>query len=245
MGKLVGFKRYYNLTMIFNGFSKEGIEFLKKLEKNNSKVWFENHRHIWEQTILAPNKAFIEDMGETLQILVPTIKAKPKVSGSLFKIYRDVRFSKDKTAMKDKIGLMFWQGLGHRMQSSSFYMHYTKESYFIAAGIRSFKSPLLKTYRDYIRHDKHRESLHLILEDLKNKGYNYSSQKYKRIPKDFTGDESHLYLTKLDSLFSYIEYDLDDIFFTVELVDKLFKIYDDMKELQNWVYEMTLTHKEK
>jgi len=245
MGKLVGFKRYYNLTMIFNGFSKEGIEFLKKLEKNNSKVWFENHRHIWEQTILAPNKAFIEDMGETLQILVPTIKAKPKVSGSLFKIYRDVRFSKDKTAMKDKIGLMFWQGLGHRMQSSSFYMHYTKESYFIAAGIRSFKSPLLKTYRGYIRHDKHRESLHLILEDLKNKGYNYSSQKYKRIPKDFTGDESHLYLTKLDSLFSYIEYDLDDIFFTVELVDKLFKIYDDMKELQNWVYEMTLTHKEK
>ena len=231
--------------MQFNGFIKEGIEFLKKLEKNNSKVWFENHRHIWEQTILTPNKAFIKDMGETLQILVPTIKAKPKVSGSLFKIYRDVRFSKDKTAMKDKIGLMFWQGLGHRMQSSSFYMHYTKESYFIAAGIRSFKSPLLKTYRDYIKHEKHRESLHLILENLKTKGYNYSPLKYKRVPKDFTGEESHLYLTKFDSLFSYIEYELDDIFFTVELLDKLFKIYDDMKELQNWVYEMTLTHKEK
>ena len=210
--------------MQFNGFIKEGIEFLKKLEKNNSKVWFENHRHIWEQTILTPNKAFIKDMGETLQILVPTIKAKPKVSGSLFKIYRDVRFSKDKTAMKDKIGLMFWQGLGHRMQSSSFYMHYTKESYFIAAGIRSFKSPLLKTYRDYIKHEKHRESLHLILENLKTKGYNYSPLKYKRVPKDFTGEESHLYLTKFDSLFSYIEYELNDIFFTVELLDKLFKM---------------------
>ena len=231
--------------MQFNGFDKKGIEFLKKLEKNNSKVWFENHRHIWEQTILAPNKAFIEDMGETLQILVPTIKALPKVSGSLFKIYRDVRFSKDKTAMKDKIGLMFWQGLGHRMQSSSFYMHYTKEKYFVAAGIRSFKSPLLKTYRNYIKNEKNRDSLHIILEDLKSKGYNHTQEKYKRVPKDFTGDESHLYLTKFDSLFSYIEYDLDDVFYTVELLDKLFKIYDDMKDLQTWVYQMTLTHKEK
>jgi len=231
--------------MLFNGFTKEGTEFLKKLDKNNSKVWFENHRHIWEKTILSPNKAFIEDMGETLQIIVPTIKALPKVSGSLFKIYRDVRFSKDKTAMKDKIGLLFWQGLGHRMQSSSFYMHYTKENYFIAAGIRSFKSPLLKTYREYIKHEKHRDSLHLILEELKSKGYNYSPEKYKRVPKDFTGDESHLYLTKFDSMFSYIEYELDDIFYSVELLDKLFKIYDDMKDLQTWVYEMTLTQKEK
>jgi len=231
--------------MIFNGFTKEGTAFLKKLEKNNSKVWFETNRHIWEKTILAPNKAFIEDMGDTLQILVPTIKALPKVSGSLFKIYRDVRFSKDKTAMKDKIGLMFWQGLGHRMQSSSFYMHYTKEKYFVAAGIRAFKSPLLKTYRNYIQHEKHRDSLHIILEELKAKGYNHSPQKYKRVPKDFTGDESHLYLTKVDSMFSYIEYELDNIFYSVELLDKLFTIYDDMKDLQTWVYEMTLTHKEK
>jgi len=231
--------------MQFNGFYKKGTEFLNKLDKNNSKIWFENNRHVWEENILAPNKAFIEDMGETLQILVPTIKAMPKVSGSLFKIYRDVRFSKDKTAMKDKIGLLFWQGLGHRMQSSSFYMHYTKEKYFVAAGIRSFKSPLLKTYRSYIKHEKHRESLHLILEDIKAKGYFTTEPKYKRVPKDFTGDESHLYLTKFDSLFSYIEYDLDNNFYSVELLDKLFKIYDDMKDLQAWVYEMTLTHKEK
>jgi len=231
--------------MQFNGFTKEGTAFLKTLEKNNSKVWFENNRHLWEKHILTINKAFIEDMGETLQILVPTIKALPKVSGSLFKIYRDVRFSKDKTAMKDKIGLLFWQGLGHRMQSSSFYMHYTKEHYFIAAGIRSFKNPLLKTYRNYIKNEKNRESLHLILEKLDQKGYKFTHPKYKRVPKDFTGNESHLYLTKFDSLFAYIEYDLDDVFYSVELLDRLFTIYSDMLELQQWVYEMTLTHKEK
>jgi len=231
--------------MKFNGFKKEGIEFLKTLEKNNSKVWFEDHRHIWEQTILTPNKEFIEDMGETLQILVPTIKAFPKVSGSLFKIYRDTRFSKNKTPMKDKIGLLFWQGLGHRMQSSSFYMHYTKQSYFVAAGIRGFKPPLLKTYRKYIKNEKNRESLDKILRNLKQKGYDSTQGKYKRVPKDFTGDESYLYLTKFDSLFAYKEYKIDELFFTIELMDKLFIIYEDMLELQQWVYEMTLTHIEK
>lgn len=230
--------------MVFDGFKKEGIEFLKELEKNNSKEWFENNRTTWENYILAPNKAFIEDMGETLQILVPTIKALPKVSGSLFKIYRDTRFSKNKTPMKDKIGLLFWQGLGHRMQSSSFYMHYTKERYFIAAGIRAFKNPMLKTYRNYIKNDKNRESLHLILENLKQKGYESTQPKFKRVPRDFSGDESYLYLTKFDSVFSSIEYEIDETFFSEELLDRLFKIYEDMFELQQWVYEMTLTHKE-
>ena len=135
--------------MKFNGFKKKGIEFLEELNKNNTKVWFEKNRHIWQQYINEPNIDFVEDMGETLQILVPTIKAKAKVGGSLFKIYRDVRFSKDKTPMKSKIGILFWQGLGHKMQSSCFYMHYDKDEYFIAAGIRNFKPVLLKTYREY------------------------------------------------------------------------------------------------
>ena len=230
--------------MQFNGFKKEGTKFLQELSQNNSKVWFETNRHIWEKNILEPNKAFIEDMGETLQILVPTIKALPKVSGSLFKIYRDVRFSKDKTPMKSKIGLLFWQGLGHRMSSSSFYMHYTKDGYFIASGIRAFKAPLLKTYRAYIKDERKRIELHNILEDLKQKGYKLPEQKYKRVPKEFNKDDEYIYLSLYDCMFAYKEFNKDDVFYSDELLNRAFKIYDDMKDLQAWVYEMTLTHDE-
>jgi len=182
-------------------------------------------------------------MGETLQILVPTIHFKPKVSGSLFRIYRDVRFSKDKTPMKSKIGLLFWQGHAHRMQSSCFYMHYDKNSYFIASGIRAFKAPLLKTYREYIKNKKHRNSLHVILEALKQKGYSIGEPKYKRVPPEFDKDEEHIYLTKQASMFAYIEFDIDEIFYSEEIVDKVFNIYKDMSKLQVWVYEMSLTCK--
>ena len=230
--------------MQFNGFSKKGIEFLKELGQNNSKVWFEDHRHVWEKTILTPNSDFVKEMGETLQILVPTIHFKPKVSGSLFRIYRDVRFSNDKTPMKSKIGLLFWQGQAHRMQSSSFYMHYDKDGYFISAGIRNFKPPLLKTYREYLQNPKHRNSLHCILEDLKNKNYYLPEPKYKRVPQGFHKDDENVYLTLQGSMFAYCEFPLDEIFFSEEIIDRVFKIYEDMSELQQWVYEMTLTCKE-
>ncbi len=230
--------------MQFNGFSKKGIDFLKELKDNNTKVWFEEHRHIWEDEIRSPTEVFVEEMGETLQILVPNINFKPKVGGSLFKIYRDVRFSKDKTPMKSKIGLLFWQGNGHRMQSSCFYMHFDKDEYFIASGIRNFKQPMLKTFREYLKSEERRDELHHILEDLKSKGYDLPQQKFKRLPREFNKDDKYIDLTLFGAMYSYKSFPIDEIFFNFEIATRAFEIYDDMKDLQRWVYEMTLTHQE-
>jgi uncharacterized protein (TIGR02453 family) len=227
--------------MTFDGFKKEGIKFLEQLELNNTKVWFENNRHIWEEHILRPNVAFVEEMGETLEILVPTIKAKPKVSGSLFKIYRDTRFSKDKTPMKDKIGIIFWQGLAHRMQSASYYIFYNTHQYFIATGIRTFKPPLLKAYRKYIQNKTNAMNLHNILEDIKQKGYQLPESKYKRLPQGFKEEDEYSYLSKYNAIFGFQTYELDDIFYSEEIVNKAFKVYQDMDELRQWLYELTLT----
>ena len=230
--------------MIFNGFSKKGIEFLKDLSSNNTKVWFEDNRHIWEDEIRNITESYVQEMGETLQILVPTINFKPKVAGSLFKIYRDVRFSKDKTPMKSKIGILFWQGSGHRMQSSSFYMHFDKDSYFIASGIRNFKPPMLKTYREYIQDEKNAKELHNILEDIKSKGYSLPEFKYKRYPRGFNKENKYHYLSLYGAMFAFEQFEIDDIFYSDKILDRAFKIYDGLKDLQSWVYNMTLTHKE-
>jgi uncharacterized protein (TIGR02453 family) len=229
--------------MKFNGFKQKGIEFLKELSVNNTKVWFEDHRYIWQKEINEPNIDFIEDMGETLQILVPTITAVPKVSKSLFKIYRDVRFSKDKTPIKSKIGLLFWQGQTHRMQSSSFYMHYDKDEYFIATGIRNFKPELLKTYRNYLKVEKHRTALHNILEDLKSKGYMLPEPKFKKINPMYNKDDLHIYLTLYGAMFAYKIFPIDDVFYSVEFLDRAFSIYEDMYALHQWVYKMTIEEK--
>lgn len=230
--------------MQFDGFKKEGTKFLEDLYVNNNKKWFEENKHIWEKNILEVNKAFVEEMGETLQILVPTINAIPKASKSLFKLYRDVRFSKDKTPMKDKVGIIFWQGTTHRMDSSSFYFFYKRNNYFIGTGMRDFKPHFLKVYREYIKSETRAKELDNILNDLKQKDYKLCEPQYKRLPKTFNKDYKYPHLALFGTLHAYKEYDIDEKFYKEEIVDFAFKHFEDMFELQKWLYELSLKVKE-
>jgi len=226
--------------MAFNGFQKKGLDFLDNIIINNSKEWLDDHREEYEKYIVTPNKAYVEEMGEHLQILVPNIHAIPKVNKSLFRIYRDARFHK-LDPIKERIGLIFWQGATHRMQSASFYMHYDPFEVFVATGIRNFKPPLLATYREYIKNKHKRKELHLILEALKGKGYDIVEPKYKKFPRGFEDyvDEPYAYLSKFGSMYAYKTYKPDKIFHSEKIIDRNFKVYEDMLDLHQWVYELT------
>ena len=227
--------------MQFKGFPKEGIAFLKRLKQNNTKEWFEAHRSEYEQYIVEPNRAYVMEMGETLQMLVPFIHAEPKINRSLFKIYRDSRFHLD-DPIKERIGIIMWQGAGHRMQSSSFYMHYSPHEIFVATGIRNFKPPLLATYREYIKDSTKREALHHILEDLKTEGYQIGEPKFKRSPRNCDPNDQYSYLYKMGAIYAYKSFKPDSIFFSEKIIERNFKIYQDMFDLQQWVYELTLVN---
>lgn len=223
----------------FLGFPKEGLEFLNNIIVNNSKEWLDANRSDYERYIVAPNKAYVEEMGEYLQILVPNIKAIPNTNKSLFRIYRDARFHLS-DPIKTRIGIILWQGSGHRMQSSSFYMHYDPQEIFVAAGIRNFKPTLLAAYREYIQNTQRRTELHNILEALKEKGYLIPEVKYKRMPRGCNKEDSNSYLYLMGAMFSYTTSTPDKTFYSEAIIDKNFKIYEEMFELQQWVYELTL-----
>ena len=225
--------------MSFDGFPRDGSKFLSDIVINNSKEWLDANRDRYESLIVEPNRAFVEEMGEHLQTLVPTINAIPKTNKSLFRIYRDARYHLS-DPIKERIGIIFWQGAGHRMQSSSFYMHYDSHELFIATGIRNFKPPLLATYREYIRDIDRRRELHHILESLKSKGYALPDPHYKRYPRDFDPTQDYAYLALYRAMYSYISFDIDDIFYSPKIVDKCFKVYEDMYDLHQWVYQLTL-----
>jgi len=226
--------------MNFTGFPKKGLEFLDKILINNSKEWLDEHREEYEKLIVEPNKAYVEEMGEHLQILVPTINSVPKINKSLFKIYRDARYH-PLDPIKTRIGIIFWQGGGHRMQSSAFYMHYDAQEVFVATGIRNFKPELLAAYREYIKDVNKRQSLHEILEALQAKGYAIPEPQYKRLPLGFEKEDKYVYLTKYRAMYVFKTYMPDGEFCSEEIIDKNFKLYEDMLPLQEWVYELTLT----
>jgi uncharacterized protein (TIGR02453 family) len=225
----------------FNGFHKDTIKFLNQIQQNNNKIWFENHKQDYIDIIKIPSQAYINEMGEHLIALVPSIKAVAKVGGSLFRIYRDIRYSKDKTPLKSKIGFLFWQGNSHRMQSASFYMHYDSVEIFYATGIRNFKPPLLKAYREYIKNSKNAKKLDDIFKNLLAKGYKIPDAHFKRYPNGFKEENEYSYLSLLNAVYAYKIFPIDNIFFTnEEFIDRGYNIYEDMLDLHNWVYELTL-----
>ena len=226
--------------MSFQGFPKDSLKFLSQIRENNTKEWFEANRYRYESLIKEPSASFVVEMGEHLQALVPTITARPKVNGSLFRIYRDIRFSKDKTPIKSKVGVIFWQGNHIRMQSSCFYLHFSPKELLLASGIRTFDPDLLSAYRDYIKVDEHREGLHNILEDLRDKGYIIEEPGYKRLPKTFDKTITHEYLAKMKAVAVFHSIKASTIS-NKQLIPELYKHYEQFLPLQQWLYEMTLT----
>jgi len=226
----------------FLGFPKEGLTFLSDIIINNSKEWLDAHKAEYEKYILSPNKTYVEEMGEHLQILVPHIHAVPKINKSLFRIYRDARFHK-LDPIKERVGIIFWQGDTHRMQSSSFYMHYDPFEVFVATGIRRFKPPLLSTYRAYIKNDTKRENLHHILENLNNKGYSIPEPQFKRYPEGLNKEDRYAYLYLYGAIYAYLSFPPDETFHSEAIIERNFKIYEDMFDLHQWVYELTCVEK--
>ena len=94
--------------MTFTGFPTDSVKFLAELERHNNRPWFQANRERYEHSVRGPAVAFIEAMEPRLEQFAPHIYADPSPSGgSLKRIYRNTRFSPDKTPYKTNIGIQF------------------------------------------------------------------------------------------------------------------------------------------
>ena len=231
--------------MEFKGFSKKTLPFLKKIKANNNKEWFELHKKEYEELILEPSRAFVLEMGEHLQALEPTINFSPKINKSLYRIYRDTRrMGANKEPIKHRIGVIFWQGNNKRMQSSSFYLHFSPDELYVAVGVRWFEKPMLDAFREYILDDDKRTQLDAILSSIRAKGYTHLEKGYKRYPKGFNADMPSADLSLYKGMATYQVLDPHLIEKGEEFIDTLYKIYEDMLPLQQYMYEVSLRVKE-
>ncbi len=227
--------------MEFKGFTQETLPFLESIKQNNNKEWFEANRSDYEKHILNPSRAFVEEFGEHLQALEPTINFSSKINKSLFRIYRDTRrMGAIKLPLKERIGIIFWQGGEKRLQSSSFYFHFSTEELFVSAGVRWFEKPMLDAYREYIKDDVRRDNLARVLEGLNAKGYQTIEKGYKRYPRGFTKEMSSVDLALYKGMATYKILDPTIIVDGENLIDVLYGIYEEMLELQQIVYEISL-----
>lgn len=132
-------------------FSTETLSFLRKLARNNNRDWFERNKSVYEETVRTPALRFITNMGEELAQLSPHFLVQPrKTGGSLMRVYRDVRFGKDKRPYKTNIGIQFRHERGKDVHAPGFYLHIEPAACFVGVGIWRPDALALGQVRDAI-----------------------------------------------------------------------------------------------
>jgi uncharacterized protein (TIGR02453 family) len=128
-------------------FSPELFAFLRELNEHNDRQWFNANKDRYERELKEPALAFIEDLGHRLPRVAPHLTADQR---SLFRIYRDTRFSKDKTPYKTHVGIYFRHARSAEADTGGMYLHLEPRHVFLGAGIWHPGSPALKRIRDAI-----------------------------------------------------------------------------------------------
>jgi uncharacterized protein (TIGR02453 family) len=168
-------------------FDDDLFQFLRELKKNNNREWFQANKARYENKVKKPMLEFIADFAPILRKVHPRFVADPKpTGGSMFRIYRDIRFSEDKSPYKTMASAHFpHHKSGQSVHVPGFYLHLEPEQCFTASGIWHPDSPTLLAIRKGIVNRT---------EDWKKlrKKITINGEKLARPPKGFPPDHPYI-----------------------------------------------------
>lgn len=172
----------------FPGFPADLSKFLSELSKHNNRTWFKKNQGRYEASVREPALEFIAAMAVPLKRISPHFLATPKkVGGSLMRIHRDVRFSKDKQPYKTNVGIQFRHAAGKDVHAPGFYFHIDPYEVFLGVGIWHPDSPTLRAIRQAIDEDPRgwkRASQAKAFRSV----YELAGESLKRPPQGFTAE---------------------------------------------------------
>jgi uncharacterized protein (TIGR02453 family) len=170
----------------FPGFSSEALTFLRNLQRNNRREWFQPRKERYEALIKAPMLELIGCLNDELARFAPNYLTPPQKA--MYRIYRDTRFSNDKTPYKTHISGIFPRATASKREGAVFYFHFTAKELLAFGGVYSPEREELMAYRGLIQ-ERHQE-LEKILSDktLRRTLGDLQGAQLTRMPKGFSED---------------------------------------------------------
>lgn len=220
----------------FEGFSNETINFLKSLKENNNKLWFEENKEKYTNHLLTPMKYLVMDLSSFILSIDPLLEVTPSCGYTISKIYRDTRFSKDKSPYKISMWITFKRRSKEWSSNPAFFFELSPDSYRYGMGFFQANPTTMKIFR---------ENIDASLDKFKNAISFYSKQdvfvvegdKYKRIlDKEKTEDINEWYQRK--NLYLVCNKEIDNLLFSKELVDKLIVDFSLVKDFYTYLNQL-------
>jgi len=164
-------------------FTQDALDFFAELEMNNERPWFEKNKKRYETSVKQPMEAFAAEMIARMQAIDPSITMLPKEA--VFRIYRDTRFSKDKTPYKTNAGLAISSGGKGDHSKSGVYFHLDARSMGVASGCYRPEPTEIPAIRTHIA--SHLAEFAKLLDDPRFKSTygTVAGEKNKLLPAEF------------------------------------------------------------
>ena len=169
-------------------FSAETLKFLRALKRNNRREWFNAHRDDYERHVRQPMTAIVERLAEDFRAFAPELVASPKVS--MYRIYRDTRFSENKAPYKTHVAAVFpTRGLP-KHEGAGGYFHVSPEGVWIGGGLYMPQPPQLHAIREHIASNV--KQLRAIVESPAFRRHvgALEGDKLQRVPRGFPSDHA-------------------------------------------------------
>lgn len=217
----------------FSGLSPDLIPYLVDLEDHNDKDWFNAHKDRYTRAWLEPAVAFVDALLPRITTLSPPIHGEARVNGSIWRIQRDIRFSKDKTPYKTHQAFRFWYG-NDKKAGAGFYVRVSEGGAGLGAGLFHMERDQLERYREVVASPEG-ATLQRLIDGLKAAGWDVGGEATKRVPRGYDADHPRAELLKHKGLYVIRETQPDPRFFTPEAIDVVVDAFQAAAPLATWL----------
>ena len=184
-------------------FTPATLRFLRALKRNNRRDWFNAHREDYETHVREPMTAVVEQLATDFREFAPEMVASPKLS--MYRIYRDTRFSENKAPYKTHVAAVFpTRGLP-KHEGAGFYFHVSPTEVWIGGGMYAPPTPQLHAVREHIAANVRR--LRAIVESPAfRKEIDIEGERLQRVPRGFPKDHEAVEYLKYRNFIAGCEY---------------------------------------
>ncbi|ASR02798.1 DUF2461 domain-containing protein [Gordonia rubripertincta] len=210
--------------MSFDGFPEAALDFYDDLEIDNSKFFWEQHKEIYRTAVAEPMTALAEELADEFG------------TAKLFRPYRDVRFSKDKSPYKTHQGAFVAVA-----PATGYYIQIGAPGVRVGAGFYEAGPARLAELRKAIDHDRPGPELERIVRKLLKAGWEIGGDRLKTAPRGYDVDHPRIELLRHKSLFAGRDYGFDDVIHTSALVDRVRQDWRETNTLVDWLVRHAAT----
>ena len=204
--------------MAFEGFPVEALDFYDDLEADNTKSFWAAHKHVWERSVRDPVVALTEALGPEFG------------PAKVFRPYRDVRFSKDKTPYKDHQGAFVAVA-----PATGWYLELGSPGVRVGAGFYDASSERLARIRGAVADDRRGPELERLLASLERRGWERRGETLRTAPRGWPADHPRIGLLRHKSLAMSRSYGFEDVIHTPGLLDRVRADWRAARPLVAWL----------